>query len=55
MHAGTDAYEHLVLRLSVGEALEVLSPAHREVLELQYQTDLTQAQVADASASRSEP
>ena len=45
--SGTDAYEHLVLRLSVGEALEVLSPAHREVLELQYQTDLTQAQVAE--------
>ena len=30
-----------------GQALEVLSPAHREVLELQYQTDLTQAQVAE--------
>ncbi len=45
--AGTEAYEHLVLRLSVGEALEVLSPAQRQVLELQYQTDLTQAQVAE--------
>jgi RNA polymerase sigma-70 factor, ECF subfamily len=45
--AGTVAYENLVLRLSVGEALEVLSPAQREVLDLQYQADLTQAQVAE--------
>jgi RNA polymerase sigma-70 factor, ECF subfamily len=45
--AGTEEYEHLLLRLAVGEALEELSPAHREVLELQYQSDLTQAQVAE--------
>lgn len=45
--AGVEAYEHLVLRLSIGEALQVLSPAQRDVLELQYQTDLTQAQVAE--------
>jgi RNA polymerase sigma-70 factor (ECF subfamily) len=40
------AFDDVVLRLDVGEALEALSPAHREVLELQYRGDLTQAQVA---------
>jgi RNA polymerase sigma-70 factor (ECF subfamily) len=44
--AGNEAYEHLVLRLAVGEALDELSEAHREVLVLQYREDLTQAQVA---------
>jgi RNA polymerase sigma-70 factor, ECF subfamily len=45
--AGSDAFEHLLVRLDVREALEALSPAHREVLELQYERDLTQRQVAE--------
>jgi RNA polymerase sigma-70 factor (ECF subfamily) len=45
--AGNEAYEHLLLRLAVGEALDELSDAHREVLVLQYREDLTQAQVAE--------
>ena len=45
--AGTDAYEHLLQRLQLGEALAALTPAHREVLELQYSAGLTQAQVAE--------
>ncbi len=45
--AGTDAFDQLVLRLELGEALAELTPAHREVLELQYAVDLTQAQVAE--------
>lgn len=45
--AGNEAYEHLLLRLAVGEALGELSEAHREVLVLQYREDLTQAQVAE--------
>lgn len=45
--AGNEAYEHLILRLAVGEALDELSEAHREVLVLQYREDLTQAQVAE--------
>jgi RNA polymerase sigma-70 factor (ECF subfamily) len=36
-----------LLRLALGEALEELGPAHREVLELQYRSDLTQAQTAE--------
>ncbi len=40
-------------RLDLREALDELSPAHREVLELQYGRDLTQAQVAAGSTSRS--
>jgi RNA polymerase sigma-70 factor (ECF subfamily) len=45
--AGVAEYEQLLLRLALGEALEGLSPAHREVIELQYRSDLTQAQVAE--------
>jgi RNA polymerase sigma factor (sigma-70 family) len=45
--AGNEAYEYLVLRLAVGEALDELSEAHCEVLLLQYCEDLTQAQVAE--------
>jgi RNA polymerase sigma-70 factor, ECF subfamily len=45
--AGNEAFRHLVLRLDVREALDGLSPAHREVLELQFDSDLTQAQAAD--------
>lgn len=44
--AGNEVFQHLVLRLDVREALDALSPAHREVLELQYDADLTQAQAA---------
>lgn len=45
--AGTDAYEHLLRRLRLGEALAMLTPQHREVLELHYAADLTQAQIAE--------
>ncbi len=45
--AGTEAFEHVLERLEMGEALATLSPAHREVLELQYHEDLTQAQAAE--------
>ncbi len=41
------AFDEAMLRLDVGEALETLSRAHREVLELQYRGDLTQSQVAE--------
>ena len=41
------AFDDAMLRLDVGEALETLSTAHREVLELQYRGDLTQTQVAE--------
>ena len=41
------AFDEAMLRLDVGEALGTLSPAHREVLELQYRSDLTQTQVAE--------
>ena len=44
--SGNEAFQHLVLRLDVRDALDALSPAHREVLELQFDRDLTQAQVA---------
>ena len=46
-NVGGAAFDELVLRLDVGEALDTLTPAHREVLELQYHGDLTQAQVAE--------
>ncbi len=45
--SGTDEFEGLLLRLELGEALAELTPAHREVLELQYREDLTQAKVAE--------
>lgn len=45
--AGGEAFEHLLVSLEVREALDALSPAHREVLELQYHDDLTQRQVAE--------
>ena len=44
---GGAAFDDVVLRLAVGEALESLTPAHREVLDLQYNGDLTQRQVAE--------
>ena len=45
--AAEAAFDDAMLRLDVGEALETLSTAHREVLELQYRGDLTQTQVAE--------
>lgn len=44
--AGGEEFQHLPLRLDVREALDALSSVHREVLELQYDGDLTQSQVA---------
>jgi RNA polymerase sigma-70 factor (ECF subfamily) len=44
--AGGQELEHLLLRLDVRDALDTLSPAHREVLELQFERDLTQAQAS---------
>ncbi len=44
---GGAAFDEVVMRLDVGEALDTLTPAHREVLELQYHGDLTQTQVAE--------
>ncbi len=44
---GNDAFEDLLLRLAVGEALEELTPEHREVLVLRYREDLTHAQIAE--------
>ena len=45
--ASSDAFAALVLRVDVRDALDTLSPAHREVLELQYHHDLTQTQTAE--------
>lgn len=42
-----DAMERVVVGLTVRHALDSLSPAHREVLELSYRRDLKQAQIAD--------
>jgi RNA polymerase sigma-70 factor, ECF subfamily len=44
--AGDRAYDELVLALDMRDVLESLSPKHREVLELQYLGDMTQAQIA---------
>lgn len=38
--------DRILLRLAVREALDSLPPAHREVLELSYGSDLTQVEVA---------
>jgi RNA polymerase sigma-70 factor (ECF subfamily) len=46
-HDPEDATERLVVGLNVRDALGALSAAHREVLELLYLQDLTQAQVAE--------
>jgi RNA polymerase sigma-70 factor (ECF subfamily) len=43
---GDDAFDELVLSLDVRSVLESLSPKHREVLELHYLGDMTQAQIA---------
>ncbi len=37
----------LVLELTVREALDALSPAHRQALELAYQHDLSQSEIAE--------
>jgi RNA polymerase sigma-70 factor (ECF subfamily) len=44
--AAGDAVDQLLVGLNVRDALNALSAAHREVLELLYLQDLTQAQVA---------
>lgn len=45
--AGIDeTIDQLMLQLAVRDALDSLPPAHREVLELSYHADLTQAEVA---------
>jgi RNA polymerase sigma-70 factor, ECF subfamily len=44
--AGDEAFDELVLALDVRDALESLSPKHREVLELHYLADMTQTQIA---------
>ena len=41
-----ETFDQLLLRLSVEDALDSLSDAHREVLELSYHADLTQAEIA---------
>lgn len=45
--ADSDQFEALVTRVSVRDALEALSPVHREVLELAYDAELTQASIAE--------
>lgn len=41
-----DPIERILIGLTVRDALDALSPAHRQVLELSYQHDLTQADIA---------
>lgn len=43
---GGEAFDELVLGLDVREALDALSPKHRQVLELHYLGDMSQAQIA---------
>ena len=50
---GGAAFDQAVLRLDVGEALETLTPAHREVLELQYPAISRRPRSPSGSASRS--
>jgi RNA polymerase sigma-70 factor (ECF subfamily) len=44
--ADAEAFDALLLRLDVRDALEALSPKHREVLELMVDQDLGQAEIA---------
>ena len=44
--AGGDAVDQLLVGLTVRDALDALSPAHREVLELAYSGDLRQHEIA---------
>jgi RNA polymerase sigma-70 factor (ECF subfamily) len=41
-----ETIDRLLLSLAVRDALDSLPPAHREVLELSYHSDLTQPEVA---------
>ena len=41
-----ETIDHLLLELGVRDALDSLSDAHRQVLELSYQSDLTQSEIA---------
>jgi len=45
--AADDQFEALVTALGVRDALAALTPAHREVLELTYDADLTQTSIAE--------
>ena len=45
--ADDDAFEALLVSLDVREALEELTPKHREVLELHYRGGLTQQQISE--------
>lgn len=45
--ADADQFEVLVTGVTVRDALEALSPAHREVLELTYDAELSQASIAE--------
>jgi RNA polymerase sigma-70 factor (ECF subfamily) len=42
-----DAMDRVLVGLTVRHALDSLSPAHREVLELSYRQDLKQSQIAE--------
>jgi RNA polymerase sigma-70 factor, ECF subfamily len=44
--ADDGAYDALLLGLDVREALDALSPKHRQILELHYLGDMTQSQIA---------
>jgi RNA polymerase sigma-70 factor, ECF subfamily len=44
---GGDAFDELLLGLDVREALDALSPKHREILELHYLGDMSQSQIAE--------
>jgi RNA polymerase sigma-70 factor (ECF subfamily) len=43
---GGNAFDELLLGLDVREALDALSPKHREILELHYLGDMSQSQIA---------
>jgi RNA polymerase sigma-70 factor, ECF subfamily len=43
-----DAVDRILIELTVRDALDSLSPAHREVLELAYSSDLRQREIAEA-------
>ena len=40
-------FDQVLLQLAIREALDTLTDAHRQVLELSYQSDLTQAAIAE--------
>lgn len=45
--SGPDAFDDAALAFDVRDAMNSLSPKHREVLELHYDHDLTQRQIAE--------